>query len=382
MDLDIDLDNLLYVFVDPFSSDYSGVSSYVTLANELLTSFGVTCQVIRREDGESIDLFRRRLPKELDKFYGRVVIEAPETLAATKFVPDDIDIHIRLHCSQSLGAAIQGIKYQDEDVREEQIEISRAKWVSSPSNISVSAAKWIFSLPEKVFVYPNAMPNSILRDSSFKRGKVAFVGRWQELKGISFVKKIVALLPDVEFVLGVDRDPCIRKKNVSWVLVDSNEKKNAVFDSADMLILPSLFETASMVGLEAISRGLSIVCWEHLGIAEYFDDELVRKIEIFNEDQMSAAVRKRIALYGGDFTAAGKINSSYVDGWRSVIMGVDHDGTLNPCLVDFPEILEKTLEICRYSTMERFKRKVKKLLTNPRRFLVDSRFLPLLFMRR
>ena len=124
----------IYIFVDPFNRADSGVTAYVRLAGEQLTALGLEVGVIQISSFETIEAFRIRVKAEILGFKKNIIcIEAPESLAATFLVPEAYPIHIRLHCSRSLGAAVQGLPYLSTAVIKEQKEISRARFLSSPS---------------------------------------------------------------------------------------------------------------------------------------------------------------------------------------------------------------------------------------------------------
>lgn len=361
-----------YIFADPFSSNASGVSTYINLAAEVLSKANITCHLIKRNDSEGLEDFRVRLSRELQFVSRPVVLEAPETLAVSKYVDDDVDIHIRLHCSRSLGALIQGLPYSEGDVEEEQKEIARAKWVSAPSHIAVSASGHLFSLPDDVYVYPNPAPNV----SAFKKKEslydVAFLGRWQTLKGTCFVEDIINLLPEVSFFLGVDRDPKLTNENTSWMMIGSESEKISFLNSVKLLIVPSLFETASMVGLEAIASGTPVVCWNHLGLAEYFDSKWVKKVDGFEVNDFVAAIRNKLEENACVETPTLEVNSHFTEGVRSLLSCSRHISTLLDQRIDFDCLLNKTKRYSMKKSQSKFKRKLNKLRRDPKQFIADS----------
>lgn len=361
-----------YVFIDPFSSPASGVSAYIACAFNILCSYGVKCHVIRRDGLEDIEDFRRRVPGELEKYGDFPVVEAPESLAATKYISDKFYLHIRLHCSKSLGAAIQGEKYLESDVSDEQKEILRADWISAPSHVAVAASRYLFKLPGNVWVYPNPIPPMKYGLKGDPQFDVAFLGRWQSLKGINFLKKLINDMPDVSFRLGVDRDPKIKNKNVSWMLVDSDERKSNLLNTSRLLVLPSLFETASMVGLEAISHGVQIICWKHLGIAEYFDSSWVEKVDWFKIDDFALAIRDRLNNINCEVPPVDSLNNLFVDGFFSMSRGSGNRDLLVNYKVDISLLIKETVRHSMKNSQGKFKRKLNKFKRDPKGFFADS----------
>jgi len=274
--MDMLSDCMRYVFVDPFGVSTSGVTAYVRIASQRLKQKGIDVRIIARTKNERLYEFKKRVSSDIKKWSdpaGRLIVEAPESLAATSLISTDVQIHIRLHCSRSLGALLQGKKYDVRDVEAEQNEINRAAYVSAPSQAAIEAGKLLFSFSQPVVIYPNPIQIE-LGETNEKISKidVLFIGRCHDFKGVSYVIEAAKQLPAVSFCLACPDPrlwPTSLPKNV--LLLDGvNANKSALLQAARVVLLPSKFETASMVGLESIAMGTPVITWEHIPLNEYF----------------------------------------------------------------------------------------------------------------
>ena len=264
----------IYIFIDPFNRADSGVTAYVRLAGEQLSALGLRVAVIQIRNFETIEAFRVRVKVEILGFKESIIcIEAPESLAATLLVPAAYPIHIRLHCSRSLGAAVQGLPYSLSAVSKEQKEISRASFLSSPSWASYFASCALFKFNEIPYTYPNPAPKISAAENHVQKFDVTFVGRFQRLKGILYLAEIVSRLPQLKFaVVCPPTDSTILDGYKNITFFDGRlMKKSEIYSLSKVVIVPSIFETASMVAIEALTFRCKVILWRHLGVVEYFD---------------------------------------------------------------------------------------------------------------
>src|SRR5690606_18897213 len=97
-----------------------------------------------------------------------------------------------------------------------------------------------------------------------------FVGRQHPLKGAHWIWDLAKLLPDIPFqvvaplVHGNQKTAVPR--NLTYVEGRSADRLTQYLN-ARLVFIPSLYETASMVGIEALTVGVPVVSWSHLGIA-------------------------------------------------------------------------------------------------------------------
>jgi len=263
----------LYIFIDPFNRPDSGVTSYTKLAATLIEEAGFEIEVIGIDEGESLESFAVRAAHYVSTCNRPICcVEAPESLAASRFLPNAVPLHIRLHCSRSLGSIVQGLPYSSDAVRLEQGEINRATRISSPSWAAYYASSELFSFNKDVSIYPNPAPVSDDACEIECPYDVAFVGRFQRLKGVDALIEICKKYPLLKFVA-----ICPLTEKTALCEVDNLKfidgqvlTKSSIYSLAPTVIIPSIFETFSMVAIEALAAGRNVVIWRHLGVCEYF----------------------------------------------------------------------------------------------------------------
>lgn len=320
-----------YVFADPFGRADSGVSSYVTNATNVLARHGLRADVVTRRPGESLTTYRHRLAKaviDIRKSHRSIVVEAPESDAATADIPSSAaEIHIRLHCSRQFGAFVQGERICMKSLELEQREIRRAARISAPSRSAVIASSAIFELREDISCYPNPAPlwaEELMAHTSGDRAYVVFVGRFHALKGAHWVHEMARRLPDVSFLMvgpTPDTNSAIASLSNIRVVNGNVWSKPDIYARARLVIIPSLYETASMVGIEALSAGVPVIAWSHLGIAEYAPAPMVTLVQPYQLDEFSAAIRKVVQAPSTTISAspASMINDLYLRGFNAAL---------------------------------------------------------------
>ncbi|WP_248914020.1 glycosyltransferase [Pseudomonas moorei] len=373
----------IYILVDPFNREDSGVTTYVKLAAEKLTELGLKVEIIQVRDQETIDAFRVRVKAEIAGFKKDIVcIEAPESLAATLLISEKYPIHIRLHCSRSLGAAVQGLSYSQSDVSNEQREISRASYLSSPSWASYFASCALFKFNKVPVVYPNLAPIISAEEERVGDFDVTFVGRFQKLKGITYLAEIVSKLPDLNFaVVCPPTESAVLNgfKNVTFF--DGRfMRKSEIYSLSKLVVVPSVFETASMVAIEALAYRCKVVLWQHLGVVEYFDGNS-NLVSVPSGDigsfvsEINDALKKPWGDNGDNISD--KLNLAFCEGVAHLL--VKKDSKIN--LVRRPSIsIENYLKNLVDSQQEQMKkkksstlvRKTRKLIFHPIAFFRDS----------
>ena len=317
----------IYVFVDPFNRRDSGVTAYVRFAAEQLASVGLEVEIIEINSFETIESFRLRVKAEILCFKKTITcIEAPESLAATFLVPNTYPIHIRLHCSRSLGAAVQGLPYSLSAVRKEQREISRARFLSSPSWASYFASCALFKFNKIPCAYPNPAPKINVTAGDVQGFDVTFVGRFQKLKGIVYLAEIISRLPHLKFAIvcpPTDNPILNGFKNVAF-FDGGSMHKSEIYSLSKLVIVPSIFETASMVAIEALACRCKVILWEHLGVVEYFEDNS-NLVSVPSGDVASFVLKIKnglVAPWEDQLdNVSDKLNLAFRDGSRMLLAG-------------------------------------------------------------
>lgn len=370
----------IYVLIDPFNRTDSGVTTYTLLASSLIEAAGTHTKIIKISAQESIEQFCQRLKSEIRTLPNIICVEAPESLASTRMLDSSLPIHIRLHCSRSLGAAVQGLPFEKNDVDLEQREITRASFISAPSWAAYFASNVLFKFKKTPIFFPNPAPSFDGISSEKKEYDVLFVGRFQKLKGIKHLEYFAKNLPNLKF--GVVCPPIEKSielpENIQ--LVDGNTlSKSEIYSLSNLVIVPSVFETSSMVAIEALAYGNRVITWEHLGVAEYFPNSPdLLCIPSDNADKFTKAI-------ASNYTAVKKnsrikynqeLNGSFVDGISSMLA----KSVARPPLTRPKKKIEKYLKnlvksqikIMKKKKQSPFIKKAKKLFLHPVDFFRDS----------
>lgn len=369
----------IYVFADPFNSVTSGVTAYIREAMRVMSQHNWKSTVIGRKSSESIEGFRDRLSREVQLIGQRVwMVEVPESLAASASIPSGFPIHIRLHLSRQLGKVLQGHRAQERELTLERREIGRAAYISAPSQSAVALSRLVFELPD-VPISGNPIAD-LTWSSRRKRFAGLFIGRWQPLKGVDMLLKLCSHIPGKRIGVITDRDIEQKLPNEIELLSPRtiDEKRDLIRES-HCVVVPSLFETASMVGLEALSVGTPVVTWSHVGLTEYAESPMVHAVEPFN-------VRK-LALVLNDLSdlsldhdrwrdRLAKINDGYLEVVERMGKGEELSGTfglLPPPNTDWKRIIEDYRgSFMSGNQKSSFSRKLKKFRRDPVAFFRDS----------
>ncbi|MGH1359782.1 MAG: glycosyltransferase [Burkholderiaceae bacterium] len=370
-----------YVLVDPFSSHTSGVTRYCQLAGERLRQQADSITQITRQADESIEAFAKRLPRELARTARPgAIVEVPETLAAARHIDKRWLIHVRLHGSRDLGARLQGLPVDETAQTLEQELLDRAWMISAPSQAAVTAGNMSFRLPDGVVVYPNPAPPSETRRRQ-PDIDVLFLGRWQSLKGRDYVRALIKRLPDCRFALATAAQDLRLPRNAIALAADTPAKRAEALSRSKVVIIPSQFETASMVGLEALAAGCRIVCWSHLGLTEYAGNDLLYHAKPFSLDDLATKVEsalKETRISNVD-EAISRINCGF-DMATNTLLRQTRPASIPPLSSPDHTNIRQTLtqEIKRMNRTDWtqrsriLQRKVRKLVRDPNQFWLDS----------
>ena len=375
-----------YLLVDPFGQVTSGVTSYSLAACDSLRRLGLKVAMITRRPDESIEDMRRRLPGEVARLAGpRTLVEAPETLAITRDLPSDTRLHIRLHGSRHFGAWLQD-RHRPRDeagIAAEQREIGRAHHVSAPSLAALrSHAAHLGPLPPATTIHPHPCPRldppADIGVHSDVDVDVLFLGRWQDLKGRSFLLELQHRLAHRRFAIACGEErPAGLPASIRHLAASTPAERAAALDRCRLVVLPSLFETVSMVALEAWSRSRPVVAWNHLGIAEYAGTPFLHGARPWRMDDL--ACRTEEALESSlccDFSFLTRsLDWDFQQSTRALIDGQPVSSTrLRPpadC-ADLAQVLDTMPALPHPDTMHLFQRRMRKLLRDPAAYWRDS----------
>lgn len=376
-----------YLFLDPFSSSISGVSNYIIQASSILKKAGYSTQILRRYPNENIDIYRKRA-----SLYVRNneigIIEAPETLTSTKYISHPY-IHIRLHCSKAIGNYMQDLNVDYHLIEQEQIELNKAKYISAPSSITLIASKLFFSNLDNAIVFPHPYKHTnTLSAKPSTHPTVFFIGRGEALKGIFFLENLH--INHIHLVGDKKLQQFAQQNLTNFTFINGSSRFSLhQIKPYDIILLPSLFETWSMVAVEAISRYAKILTWQHIGICEFFPAEVTNHckpwdmkafehiLEILKQATPSSL---EISNYKNQIDSSfNLINDEYFNEVVNIIENTNNKGIKQKLKnINTAPLLPHPFAIKQHekSSTMRIKKKLNKFTKNPSLFFSDSKFIP------
>ncbi|WP_219861228.1 glycosyltransferase family 4 protein [Vreelandella piezotolerans] len=373
---------LTYVLVDPVNHQFSGITRYVEEASLLIKNESCEVLLFKKRKKELVDEFRLRLKRFCRQLSGsgkRVIVEAPETYASTLYLDANanIEVHIRLHFSKAQGAHLENTDIDYKELKLERVAISKAQYISAPSKIAATYAKSFFDF-ESAYIFPNPLSFNRLSLESKKIYDVGYIGRWQFLKGVHFLEPLIENT-SCSFLIQSNYVPSFIKSNPK-VRVVSGGALNGVYAQCKIVIVPSIFETSSMVVLEALASGAKVLTWSHIGVCEYLEHPNLIKIEPFNPHKLLKALVDTLsvsAVVNQDFCAnINDVNEKYINGIREVFGKEGGIRNIQEELTAEFEIMGKILSERKFdfmtdNRMTPFERKLRKFRRTPILFFKD-----------
>lgn len=375
--------NIDILYIDPIGKQQSGITSYIKSAQNILKDNGVNTYVLSLKYNENLEHFRKRVALFVSKHHIRL-IEAPETQYSTKYVVHD-NIHIRLHCSKIVGNYFQSLNIDEKLKAEEQLILDRAKYISAPSKIIAKVSTQLFKINKKIIIYPNPIQHNSSKTDPSQHSqtqlvpKIYFFSRGEKLKGLDFLPYFSHL--DIYCIGDHNLKRYIKrhKKIKSFHYINGLEKSSLEqIKSGDIVIIPSIFESWSMVATEALTQYARIVTWSHLGICEYLSSPLNRyltqawQVEQFYQNIINALKAPfELASYQ---VAVNKfihsINENFLGCTLTILQNkslelyyIPYDKIILPPIIHIKKNEAKTMRVIK---------KFKKLLRNPKQFFKDA----------
>lgn len=234
------------------------------------------------------------------------VIDFPEHIGegvATLFV-DKYPCHVRLYTPLSLighlglNRTTNRLDYFAIEVME-RYSIKKALMVNSPSKALAELVKNEFRINRNIDIIPNPIDVTNFSPIADKRKgartkTVLFVGRLDDRKGIHIlaeaVPKVVSVFPEVEFIfLGNDGRGVYGYSSMKEYILNIFRENNCehavvfrdrvpykdlpgVYNSADISVVPSLYDNSPYTCLEAMACGVPVIGTAAGGMPEYIDD--------------------------------------------------------------------------------------------------------------
>lgn len=248
----------MYIIIDPLNDNTKGITTYCNLLYKTLEKINIKCIIEKREKAETLFDFSKKIRKKYDDKNN--ILEIPESFAPY-FIPNRAKLHVRLHGMDIILKWKQHQNVSVERYYREKTSIENASFVSSPSIENWIETSKFVNLPQNRFIYPNPIPSPNRFEFNTNREiEVLFLGRFEKLKGICFLneiqkrinKKIAVYSPKINLT---------ERLKFSY-LSPKKYKKEEVLSSSKIVILPSLYESFSMVKFEALSFGCKVVTWD------------------------------------------------------------------------------------------------------------------------
>lgn len=178
--------------------------------------------------------------------------------------------------------------------------------------IAISEAVLEFGLQSREFPRTNKIflvhygirykSNSLLRSKSLTSCKLLCVARLEKQKDIPTLIKSIALLANsnhdltLQLVgagsLEIELKSLSDRLGLSGAIFFRGKVDNVenLYDEADFLVLPSLYEGFGLVYLEAISRGLPVITSRNSAAIEIFGEDYPGFFDIGNSDELASII--------------------------------------------------------------------------------------------
>lgn len=245
----------------------------------------------------NIDVF------ELTDFY-------PFVLLAPRLRFRDFPAHtvLRIHGSASFVQALSG-KGKKYYVKNDSAHFSRCQSLLAVSQFSLKYVLDHYSLPENIHkgVVYNPIDDNYLKMSEDKDDSILFIGKLIETKGCFSLARAFNIIADkypntkLVFVGGgeqADLKMMINKQYLNRVIFlgyCDRDKLTEVIDSCSFACIPSYFENFSMVVLEVMARGKTLIFTERTSGKEIIIDG-VNGYTVNPEDEFEIASKLELLI--------------------------------------------------------------------------------------
>ncbi len=269
---------MLYLIIDPVANGNTGLATY---AKSVSQSLGINSSYLKNSANLPHRVFQKVVRKTIMEQYGsdEVIIESPEARASALLLPKSYKLHVRLHTPLRISSAHERgaseLSLNENPVFvEEDLILQHATALSAPSYAIANQLKASLNR-QPLFVYKNPpdtqLHKYITEDKIFD---AVFMGRFQRLKGTSYINPILERLPRNYCVglIGPGSESFPISSNVKCnVNVFGGLNDDSRFDiiaRSKKLMMLSRFENCSMVILETLSCGTVVCAWDVGGNTE------------------------------------------------------------------------------------------------------------------
>lgn len=251
----------MYVIVDPVNDDTKGITTYSNLLYDLLRKNNIDAFLIRKRIDQDIKCFYEEIAQRID--VKKHLFEIPDSYCY--LFNHEARVHIRLHGNQTVLQKIQGHSIDTARQAAEEKRILESEYISSPSESNfLETAKFIHI--KKCSIYPNPVPEAETTFWMPRDIEILFLGRFQRLKGVEFIRPIEKILNKKILVYSKNFNPL---NKLFYHFAPSVIPKKNLLRRTKVVIIPSLFESFSMVKYEALSNGCKVVTWDTTPCSDY-----------------------------------------------------------------------------------------------------------------
>lgn len=365
-----------YVIIDPIGNKFKGITVYTELLEARIKKI-INPVILKKKDEDRVT-FQKKINQYIEANFSpqNTIIEAPETGASTIFLDKKWIVHIRLHCLQALSNVYDGKIYDRNVLEEDLICIKKASFISGPSKFIINQTKNIINIEDSI-CYPNPVP--VYKDIYHQKDvDVLFLGRFQKLKGIQFLPEICQNIKGKIVIAGDGAKKFVHKNKLDATPIENVHGyiKDELISKAKQVIIPSLFESFSMVAVEALANNALVVAWNNNAIIEIANAPLVRCAKFGDTLEFRSIIQDNLTLYksispGEYYKAVCQLDGNFIGGFKKILTMDRLLHKRNVYLVDGKYFIPK-IEVGMESS---WTRKIKKLKRNPYKFFMDSKLL-------
>lgn len=362
------IENVKYYILDPINNSYSGISVYTKMLEKYISeNFDVNCKRLAIQKNENIEafykyVFNKIINRNVTNINEKIIIEIPDSYC---YLFDTIDtlsnnliIHVRLHGLDAIIRKYQKTIFDKRRLQKELEFISQATIISAPSQLICNETSKLIDISDCI-IYPNPIPSKKFGEKTID---YLFLGKFNYLKGAHIITKLSKFINIHVFSPNKPNN-----NRLNWIDPSTNSKEE-VLSKSKYVIIPSLFESFSLVLYEALSNGCKIICSKSIPIP----NKLIHCKTITQSELTLSKFLKAIDK--------AKETSNYFD---YNILYKDYFSIINSSLMKI--ILTKVPnKSCRrrikfkyfleFVYMNTFTKKFKKLLRDPKKFFFDSMF--------
>lgn len=273
----------------------NGVTNYIKEVNNQVTEkYDVLYKPYKMNMSEFRTYIYNKLgsnPEEFD------IIECAESQSPCLYLPNNFNIHVRMHCPFYLFKKIIHEEPSESRFSDEVRAMYKAKAISSPSHGMLDLLSTELDI-DKIHVYKNPITTRLdyYKEHDKKEIDVLFFGRFNKLKGNEYLIDLISLLPEkYKIVIAGKQEhkiilPDSRSTNVEVLDHIKGDDKFHLLSNAKTVVSLSKFENCSMAILESFSVGTPVVAWDVGGNSEIAPPSIIKLAQIGDINEISRVI--------------------------------------------------------------------------------------------